>query len=96
MPGVHWPVYVYTDIPVNTVDIAVESTPLHGLHNAAVVHDNTDAIAVPDSSITSTDKHLTMLFEGTTVQQQLALANWHLNGLVHLLLLSVLALWATG
>ena len=73
MPGIHWPVYVYTDIPVNTVDIAVESTTLHGLHNATVVHDNTDAIPVPDSSITGTDKHLTMLFEGTTVQQRLKL-----------------------
>ena len=33
MPGAHWPVYAYTDVPVNFMDRAVEGTPLHALHN---------------------------------------------------------------
>lgn len=32
MPGVHWPVYVFTDVPADTVEI-LDTDPLHQLHN---------------------------------------------------------------
>ena len=36
MPGVHWPVHVYTDLPAEAVGISVENTPLHDLQHATV------------------------------------------------------------
>ena len=68
MPAAHWPVYVYTDVPVNIMDRAVEGTPLHALHNCTLHATN----AVPDDQPLSTDKHLTMLFEGGTTKQGLS------------------------
>ena len=68
MPGAHWPVYVYTDVPADVMDRAVEGTPLHALHNCTL--HATDA--VPDCQPLSTDKHLTMLFEGGTTKQCLS------------------------
>ncbi len=59
MSGVHWPVYVYTDLPADTVEITVHGTPLHRLHNATVHNDS------PPELMDSTDQHLSMLFEGT-------------------------------
>ena len=58
----HWPVYVYTDVPGEPVpDITVEQTPLHSLHNANVVHDNLGATTAAELAALSTDKHLAML-----------------------------------
>ena len=68
MPGAHWPVYVYTDVPVDVMDQTVEKTPLHTLHNCTL--HTTDA--VPGEQPLSTDKHLTMLFEGGTTKQGLS------------------------
>ena len=68
MPGAHWPVYVYTDVPVDVMDQTVERTPLHALHNCTL--HTTDA--VPGEQPLSTDKHLTMLFEGGTTKQGLS------------------------
>ena len=73
MPGVHWPVYVYTDAPTVETDLTVEKTPLHNLHNATVMHENCNAMSAPDTTVVSTEHHLTMLFEGRTVQQRLKL-----------------------
>ena len=70
LPGVHWPVYVYTDIPAAEIDRTVERTPLHSLHNCTV---QANAAALPDQSVISTDKHLTLLFEGRTGQPSVKL-----------------------
>ena len=65
--------YVYTDVPSVKADLTVEKTPLHSLHNATVMHGNCNAMTAPSTTVISTDKHLTMLFEGSTVQQRLKL-----------------------
>ena len=61
LPGAHWPVYVYTDVPAESMDCTVEKTPLHALHNCTLLAAN----AMPDLPADQphcTDKHLTMLF----------------------------------
>ena len=73
MPGVHWPIYIFTDIAPDVVDITVERTPLHGLHHATVVPDHVDAMTAQQPSVLSTDKHLTMLLEGQCSRQRLKL-----------------------
>ena len=70
---VHWPVYVYTDVPAEKRDISVEKILLHDLHNASVLHDSLNTMPTSDPTVLSTDNHLTMLFEGSTVQQRLKL-----------------------
>ena len=73
MPGVHWPVYLYTDVPAEERDISVERTSLHDLHNASVLHDTLSTMPASDPTVLSTDNHLTMFFEDSTVQQRLKL-----------------------
>ena len=68
MPGAHWPVYVYTDVPVDVLEQTVEEAPLHAFHNCTL--HATDAIL--DDQPLSTDKLLTMLFEGGTTKQGLS------------------------
>ena len=36
MPVAHWPVYVYTDVPVDIMGRTAEETPLHALHNCTL------------------------------------------------------------
>ena len=72
MPAVQWPVYVYTDVPADAAaapDIAVEQTPLHSLHNAVLCSVELQSDCA--DHVLSTDKHLTMLFEGLILHQRL-------------------------
>ena len=39
-PGVHWPVYVYTDVPSAAHAACDQGMPLHGLHSATVMSAN--------------------------------------------------------
>ena len=73
MPGVHCPVYAYTDIPAAATDRLVTHTPLHSLHNASLLPDNDAVYAAQDVDyhVLSMDKHLSMLLEGCTFQQRL-------------------------
>ena len=67
MPGTHWPVYIHTDVAADTslTDTTVNGTPLHRLHNAAVVLEET-----PPHGIQTTDQHLTMLLEGSAANSE--------------------------
>ncbi len=64
MPGVHWPVYVFMDIPADTVDI-LDSNPLHQLHNTKVLQEQWPPKPATDCP---TNQHLSMLIEGRTIQ----------------------------
>ena len=70
VPGVHWPVYIYTDLPPAQIDKIVEATPLHSLHHATIMTDKHVAKPDPEPRTLSTDKHLTMLLEGVTTRQR--------------------------
>lgn len=61
MPGTHWPVYIYTDIAADVSDITVEGTPLHCLHNAAVMQEE---LTIPHG-VQTANQQLTMLLEGS-------------------------------
>ena len=56
-------------MPAVEHDATVESTPLHGLHNASVLTDGV-SLAMHCDELTA-DKHLTMLFEGQMMRQRL-------------------------
>ena len=55
-PGVHWPIYVYTDVPSAAHAAGDQGMPVHGLHSATVMSAN----ACPEPA----DERPAMLFEG--------------------------------
>ena len=63
MPGVHWPVHVFTDVSAGTVDI-LNINPLHKLHHAKVQQQIYGLGLLIHQHAHSTDDHLSKLFEG--------------------------------
>ena len=58
-PSVHWPMYVYTDVPSDAYQAMGPGQNMHRLHNAVVV-----ATANSDMDTHEPDGHLAVLFEG--------------------------------
>ena len=63
------PIYVYTDVPAVDHDATVETTPLHDLRKEKVLTDVVSMATHCDEL--TTDKQLTMLFEGQVLRHRL-------------------------